>query len=336
MTLPTFDIGRSRPRIAPLAACVLLAACVAPASTPPPSAPSDGVSFVVFGDQPYTDQDVQTFGGLVEEVNQADVPFVIHVGDIKAGGDACTDALLIGRRELYRAFDPPMAFTPGDNEWTDCHGAGGNPLGRLAFLRDAYFVGPEALPLPDGAVSQARGEGPHGEFVENVRWIHGNVVFATAHVVGSDNARGDYSGRTAADDAAVARREAAVAAWVEQTFEEAERIGADAVVIAAHADVRFDVAARGEQAAPFRHFLAPLEAGVLKFGGPVLLLQGDTHSCLFDQPRFAPDREPPANFRRLRVPGGANQTGWLMVTLRPGDDAPVSVTPRMLRGACRL
>ncbi|HKK92854.1 MAG TPA: hypothetical protein VJ925_05445 [Longimicrobiales bacterium] len=326
---------RVRLGVSILSAWLVAAAC-SDVTDLPPVAPPDGVSFVVFGDQPYTERDVATFPGLVAEVNETGVPFVIHVGDIKAGGDACTDAIIVGRRDLYRGFDAPMVFTPGDNEWTDCHRAGGDPLERLTFLRDAFYIGGDALPLPDSAVSQAQDGDPHGEFVENLRWVHDNVVFATAHVVGSDNAREGFDGRTAADDAEVERREAAVTAWVEATFAEAERIAADAVVIAAHADVRFDMAARGAQAAPFQHFLQSLERSVLGFDGPVLLLQGDTHSCLFDQPRFAPDREAPDNFWRLRVPGGGNQTGWLMVTLRPDTAAPVSVTPRMLRGGCSL
>ena len=316
---------------------LLLAVCAASCApeAPPPAAPADGVSFVVFGDQPYTDRDVATFPGLIAEVNETDVPFVIHVGDIKGGGDACTDSVVVGRREMYRGFDAPMAFTPGDNEWTDCHRAGGNPLERLNFLRDAFY-GPEGLPAPEGAVSQGGAGGAYDAFVENLRWVHDGVVFATAHVVGSENGAEDFDGRTADDDAEVERRSEAVAAWVDATFEEAARLGADAVVIAAHADVRFDVAARGPQAAPFRHFLGPLEAGARAFDGPVLLLQGDTHSCLFDQPRFAPDRDAPPNFWRLRVPGGGNQTGWILVTLRPGADSPVTPVPRMLRGSCRF
>ncbi len=323
------------PLVAAAAAAVALAACAEPARTPPPVASQTGISFVVFGDQPYTDRDVATFPGLIAEVNETDVPFVIHVGDIKGGGAACTDSVVVARRELYQGFTAPMVFTPGDNEWTDCHRAGGRPLERLDFLRDAFY-GPDGLPLPDSVVSQGGSGEPYPEFVENVRWVHERVVFATAHVVGSDNARADFEDRSSADDEEVDRREEAVAAWVVGTFEEAARIGADAVVIAAHADVRFDVAARGEQAAAFRHFLGPLEAGALAFDGPVLLLQGDTHSCLFDRPRFSPDRAPPSNFWRLRVPGGGNQTGWVLVNLDPGSDVPVSAIPRMLRGTCRL
>lgn len=321
-------------------ALLVLAACADTVTEEPPATPQEGISFVVFGDQPYSDADVAAFPGVVAEVNETDTPFVIHVGDIKGGSAACTDSVVTGRREMYRGFAAPMVFTPGDNEWTDCHRAGGSPLERLAFLREAFW-GSDGLPLPSGttqqgALSSAAGEGLHGEFVENVRWVHENVVFATAHVVGSENAAEDFDGRTEADDSEVRRREAAVAAWVDETFAHAQELGADAVVIAAHADVRFDRAARGGQDPAYTHFLAPLEAGASSFDGPVLLLQGDTHSCLFDKPVFGPDQEPLDNFWRLRVAGGDNQTGWFMVNLRPGDEDAVRVAPRMLRGVCRL
>jgi len=96
------------------------------------------------------------------------------------------------------------------------------------------------------------------------------------------------------------------------------------------------MAARSGQAAPYRHFLGPLQAGARSFDGPVLLLQGDTHSCYFDKPVFGPGEEPLENFWRLRVAGGDNQTGWFMVNLRPGEAEAVRVAPRMLRGFCRL
>ncbi|MDT8369899.1 MAG: hypothetical protein RQ745_11875 [Longimicrobiales bacterium] len=312
-----------------------LTACVDSSAQEIPTMPTEGVSFVVFGDQPYIDADLAAFPGLVAEVNATGTPFVIHLGDIKRGGTACTDSVIVGRRELYRGFRAPVAFTPGDNEWADCHRGGDAPLERLAFLREAFY-GAEGLPLPPGVVRQGGGEGPYAEFVENLRWVHRNVVFATAHVVGSDNGRDDFDDRTEADDAEVVRREAAVRAWVEETFDEARRIGADAVVIAEHADLRFDRAARSRQDPAFTHLLEPLEAGARAFDGPVLLLQGDLHSCFFDKPVFHRGEEPLDNFWRLRVSGGPMQTGWFMVNIRPDEPDAVRVAPRMLRGFCRL
>jgi len=323
-------------RLAAVAVCLsVLTACTDSSAQEPPTAPEAGISFVVLGDQPYSDADVAAFPGVIAEVNETWSPFVIHVGDIKAGGAPCSDAVILGRREMYREFAIPMVLTPGDNDWTDCHRSGDRPLERLAFLRRAFW-GPEGLPLPGGTVSQGGQGGPHDEFVENVRWTHQGVVFATVHVVGSDNARADFDGRGPEDDAEVARRETAAAAWVEATFAEADRIGAEAVVLAAHADVRFDRAARSGPDPSYRHLLRPLEAGIRAFDGPVLLVQGDTHSCYFDRPRFGPDEEPLENFWRLRVAGGTSQTGWFMVNVRPDEVDAVRVAPRMLRGVCRL
>ena len=327
-------VVRRRSGAAVLGVILTLGGC----SAPPEEAPTDredGVSFVVFGDQPYTDADVDAFPGVVAEVNETGAPFVIHVGDIKGGSAACTDAVVVGRREMYRGFAAPMAFTPGDNEWTDCHRAGGRPLERLAFLRDAFF-GDDGLPFPPGAVVQGGPSGDGSEFVENIRWVHEDVVFATAHVVGSMNGLEEFEGRREEDDAEVARRSEAVGRWVEATFGEARRIDAAAVVVAAHADVRFDRVARGDAPAEYRHFLEPLEAGARAFDGPVLLLQGDTHSCVFDRPAFDEGAGPLENFWRLRVAGGELQTGWFSVTLRPGSATPIEVRPRMLRGVCTL
>jgi len=316
-------------------AALLLSVVGCDAAQPPPSVADDGVSFVVFGDQPYAESDVASFPSLVSEVNAVDVPFVIHVGDIKAGSAPCSDSLILHRRDLYRGFQAPVAFTPGDNEWTDCHRAGGVPLERLAFLRDAFY-GADGLRRPDGSVGQGDEPGRDAEFVENARWVHENIVFATAHVVGSDNGREAFEGRLPADDDEVRRREAAVTDWVAETFEWAGELGAAAVVITVHADLDFAAAAGGAPIPAFQHVLDPLEAGVRSFDGLVLLLHGDTHSCLLDTPSFGPGTETAPNFVRLRVSGGARQVGWFLVTLRPGSDEPVTVVPRMLRGGCSL
>ncbi|HSQ81875.1 MAG TPA: hypothetical protein VLU54_12215 [Casimicrobiaceae bacterium] len=73
---------------------------------------------------------------------------VMHVGDIHSGGMPCTDAGLDplpataapswnqGILDLSAQFRDPLVYTPGDNEWTDCHkkkeGASGYPPNELA------------------------------------------------------------------------------------------------------------------------------------------------------------------------------------------------------------
>ena len=61
------------------------------------------------------------------------------------------------------------------------------------------------------------------EFPENVRWSHQSVLFATLHIVGSNNAQapfqnGSITVRSQADDNEVTRRNAANIAWLDSTF----------------------------------------------------------------------------------------------------------------------
>jgi len=65
-------------------------------------------------------------------------------------------------------------------------------------LREAFFgepsrsLGGNPIPLVAQAVDTA-----WAEFVENVRWSHARIVFATVHLVGSRNGMDDFRGRTA-------------------------------------------------------------------------------------------------------------------------------------------
>ena len=58
-------------------------------------------------------------------------------------------------RAEFDRFEMPLLYTPGDNEWTDCHRVAAgmfNPLERLDVLRDVFFDAPGqtlgADPLP--------------------------------------------------------------------------------------------------------------------------------------------------------------------------------------------
>ena len=129
---------------------------------------------------------------LVAEINRDnDVDFVMHAGDIKAGSERCNDVLITHRFALYQTFQRPFVYTPGDNEWTDCHRLNNgqyNPLERLAFLRSVFF--PQVGQTTGGQVRPVRSQaanGPYSEFVENVMFKKQSVMFATVHVVGSNN-----------------------------------------------------------------------------------------------------------------------------------------------------
>ncbi|HEU5084703.1 MAG TPA: metallophosphoesterase, partial [Acidimicrobiales bacterium] len=93
------------------------------------------LTLAVIGDTPYGAEQEATFDRLVDAIDDdPKVRVVTHVGDIKSGGTACTDERFAAVADGFAAFDDPVVYTPGDNEWTDCHrpAAGGyDPLERL-------------------------------------------------------------------------------------------------------------------------------------------------------------------------------------------------------------
>ncbi|MGH2897247.1 MAG: metallophosphoesterase, partial [Solirubrobacteraceae bacterium] len=115
-------------------------------------------------------------------------------------------------------------------------------------------------------------------FPENVLWTTNDVVLATLHVVGSGNDRAPWFGPRETNAqrlqrrAEFARRMDADLAWLDRTFEEAEKRGADAVVLAMQANMFVGSAASG-----FAPIINRLTDRAKAFDGSVLLLNGDTH-----------------------------------------------------------
>jgi len=117
-----------------------LAGLVALAATPLAAAE---FSFVALGDMPYGPRGevYAPYEALIAEVNAQAPALVIHVGDTKSGGTECTDKWLDEQLAFPDGFAAPVLYSPGDNEWTDCHrdAAGGYDLLEcLAYLRDTY------------------------------------------------------------------------------------------------------------------------------------------------------------------------------------------------------
>ena len=189
--------------------------------------------FAFLGDNPYGSASVARFESLIEDVNGRDgIQWVIHVGDVKAGADSCSDEFLQGRFDLYQLFDAPFVLTPGDNDWFDCgqESAGAYDVyERLDYFRQLFF------PIPGQttggrpmAVRTQASEPRFGEFVENVMWTREDVVFSTLHLV-----------RTTPpppDPAVAERRMDAALQWIHQTFELAHELGSPAVFMAMQAD----------------------------------------------------------------------------------------------------
>lgn len=172
-----------------------------------------------------------------------------------------------------------MIFTPGDNEWTDCHRTGGDPLERLAFLREVFYPTDQSLGKRTLTLEQQSTAYP-----ENARWQVGEVTFATLHVVGSNNNLPDAE-NPVGNAEEYAARNAASLAWLAETFDVAADDQSAAVMLIIQANPGFDLPP--EQRTGFNDFLAALEAETIAFGKPVVLVHGDSHYFRIDKPLVA-------------------------------------------------
>ena len=105
-----------RPAIVAVAA--LLAGCSDDRPIDP--TPAGSFSFAIFGDGPYELGEGPKFRRVIADVNRSDVQWLIHVGDIF--WFPCSDEAYEERRRDLDRIVHAVIYTPGDNEWTDCHG----------------------------------------------------------------------------------------------------------------------------------------------------------------------------------------------------------------------
>jgi hypothetical protein len=120
-------------------------------------------SFGFVGDMPYaSDYNAGRMANWAADVNASGISFIAHSGDFKGGSDSCDDTNFNQIHTWYNAANVPVWYTPGDNDWTDCHRnsngtnvatasnpAAGNatatgsvsydPLSRLSKVRSIYF-----------------------------------------------------------------------------------------------------------------------------------------------------------------------------------------------------
>ena len=314
--------------LADLARALALAAvlCVSPAahgaSSPVRQAEGPtahrGVSFALIGDIPYFALEFRMVRQIFDSLDD-DIAFVVHAGDLKGSWESCADGLLAERHALLDSSPVPLVFTPGDNEWADCHHsrAGGfDPLERLAALRGLFFSRAEAL---GGARARAallaverQADVTPGGPPENLRWRAGGVLFATINLPGSRNAR-EVEKRHPGSRAA---RERWNEDWLRDAYAIAERDGLGAVAVIGQANPHFGRPA-GAPYAGFRRLLVELASG---FAGHSLFLHGDTH-------RHAVER---LGERLLRVEGYGSPFSnlWVRIDVDPANPEPFRVTSR--------
>jgi Calcineurin-like phosphoesterase len=323
-------------------------------STPVNPGSANAITLAVFGDWPYSTALLDAAPLLIGSINSdPKVRLVIHVGDIHSGSMPCTGAGLTplpagaipgwnqGIFDLFERFKDPVVYTPGDNEWTDCHKNkefnSGAPLKELSAVRELFFPVPGQTlgGRKKQVLTQAHVFDPafptDAQFVENVIWEESRVVFVTLNMPGSNNDGLPWT-MPFKDEAAraqeVAQRTGADIRWLERAFATAEANGAEAVLIALQADM-WDPAALvpgGDGLNGYTGFVRKLADLVVHFGRPVLLINGDSHLFEADQPLADPGSatgqihgtQPVTNLTRITVQGSTNKPReWLRLTIDP-------------------
>jgi len=277
-------------------------------------------SFVAIGDVPYrVPLQFTYFERLIGRINQIRPAFTVHVGDIKNGSSRCDDERFQKIFAMFNTFDQPLVYTPGDNEWTDCHRAdngGYDPIERLNALRRLFFAQPGSLGRDRMPLEHQSADPKFGKFVENARWQRGGVWFATVHIIDSNN---NLQRNQAAINEYIVRN-AANLAWIDATFTRAIENKAPAVVVMFQADPWWELEGREDQRSGFTDTLAALKRNAIRFGRPVLIIHGGQHKFIIDKPLYL-HRRLIYNATRLMV-FGDNEVHGVLVNVDT-DDADV-------------
>lgn len=290
------------------------------AAMPSTTVAADGLRFLVFGDAPYTKTQRDVLKKTVAPAIRGDdeASFLIHVGDFKGGKESCTKTLIDTRYEQLMDLRPGRVFyTPGDNEWTDCD----RPklesplpeLKQLDYLRGLISSRPMQLPANWHHATQPN-------FPENARWTQGNVIFATVHMVGTNNGREQIlldDVETTLD--LVDARDQANQVWLKAAFDATGESDSGAVVIATQANVTKSAGSapctdslriKCDAFAAFRVQLLRHAAG---FNKPVLLVHGDTNPFCLDK-KFGGDSAP--KLWRLNALGDSTGVDATVITVQ--------------------
>ena len=279
--------------------------------------------FLAIGDLPYSAAQVPLLNRLVKQSKRERFAFLMHVGDIQAGGVPCTDAAAESIRDLFRKYPKPVVYTPGDNEWTDCAVDGGDPIERLANLRKLFFTDKKTLRLDKLDVVRQSRHKEFAKYVENYRFKKSGVLFVVVHVVGSGN---NYKADHPPSMKEYTERNAANLAFLKESYIEAARSDVRGVAVVIHANPGFETGT----GAGFKDFLGSLRNFLSGYDRPVVCIHGDSHYYRIDKPFKDANGKTFLGFTRMEVFGSPNVVG-LVITVDPDDPQVFSARPYYLK-----
>ena len=298
-----------------------------------------GFTFALIGDLGYVPSEEPGLENVLAELSRdSALSFVVHVGDLSSPRYGCTDDMQARRLAQFNSLPHPVIYTPGDNEWTDCHEGqnvtGFDPLERLAKLRTLFFQGEQSLGKRTMPLLRQSRDPDFAKFRENVRWDQGGVMFVALHVPGSNNGLG----RSPEGDAEYVERNNANKTWLRQAFAQAKADNSRALMIVQQANMFPEMPPfPGKAMTPsgYADMRALLEQEATAFRKPVILVNGDSHYFRIDNPfrKTAPpgQRPPPSVENVLRVETfGTPNHHWLHVTVEPNDPNAFTFRPRIV------
>ncbi|MGB7394965.1 MAG: metallophosphoesterase [Pricia sp.] len=242
--------------------------------------------FTVIGDVPYDDAQRSSLIALIDAHNaRAKSEFVVHVGDIKPGADACDESVYEDVHGILRNFETPTFIVLGDNEYNDCD----RPEEALVLWNQYFLHFNENWDFPQEVEYQDKRP-------ENFAWVQKDVLFLGLNLVGS----------SVHDEAEWKQRLTDDADWVEEKFSEhGENI--EATVLFGHANMT--------EAGPekFVLFTDRFRAAAKTLGKPVLYMQGDGHFWFRNRPW------PEQNILRVQIEGGGEA---VQVIVNPDLEEP--------------
>ena len=318
-------------------------------------AQSEKFYFGAVGDTAYSKRGEAEFDRMIDAMNKEKLSFVVHVGDFEADprpyarrpdriSMPCVDASFERVLKSFQRSRHPLVLTPGDNDWTDCHllkAQKADPIERLAKLRQMFF--PEGKSLGQttmSLVSQAKEPG-FGLYRENTTWTRGGVVFATVHIVGSN----DNAGRNPDMDKEHMARTAANIAWMKKAFAAARADNARGLALITQANVAFEShwtgslkgryirsitgakAPKDPGSTGYDAFVSALTSEMENFGKPVLFVHGDTHLFRIGKPLMSKkSKRLFQNFTRVEVFGDPD-SHWVKIAVDPASSGLFTIEP---------
>lgn len=283
-----------------------------------PNGTGGASTIALYGDAPYgttptdTSQTLATPAFIAAVNADPDVSLVLHVGDIHSGKQYCTEGYNRTVFDLWKAFQDPLVYTPGDNEWSDCHKVGeggglysaatgainyvlssgvpvdyasGDPIENLALVRSIFFAQPgTTLGGQKKVLSQAqyfdKAYPADAKYVENVMFEQSKVLFVSINVPGGSNNNNDvwYGAPTqsAAQAQEIVERTGADLRWLDAAFAQARADGMSAVLIEAQADM-WDPEKGASHVAAYEPFVQSIASHTVEFAKPVIMFNGDSH-----------------------------------------------------------